>query len=192
MAVLIKGMEKPENCAACPFDDSCYCTIGKGLEDCPLIEVGEKELPNKAVYIFKTNAILKHQDMERAQKELKQQIEDGVVLCKPSIDFVAHKLMPSGVEIEAKLLPLRGRAYTMEELEALRAGENGLRAVVMVSDLTNPEKEDVSAILDWDFKKKELVAVWGYGSEPCRASNYMKTWAAYPYVETEVAQNEQH
>lgn len=149
-------------------------------------------MENREVYIFKTNVLLRHEDMERMRQELKRQIDDGVVLYPPRFDFIARELMPSGVEIEIKLLPLRARAYTMEELEALRAGDHGLRAAVMVSDLTNPEKEDVSAILDWDFRQKELVAVWGYGSEPYRASDYMKKWAAYPYVETEAARNGQH
>lgn len=185
MAVLIKGMEKPENCAACPFDNNCFCIIGKGWEDCPLMEAEKKE-----VYIFKTNVILRYEDMDRMRKELKRQIEDGLVLCTPRFDFIARELMPSGVEIEVKLLPYRARAYTMEELETLRAGDHGLRAAVMVSDLTNPESEDVSAILDWDFKQKELVAVWSYGAEPYRASDYMKKWVAYPYAEAEAARNE--
>lgn len=192
MAILIKGMKKPENCANCPFDDSCFCTIGSGWDNCPLIAVEEKEAPNKGVYIFKTNVLLRHEDMERMRQELKRQIEDGVALYQPRLDFIARELMPSGVEIEVKLLPLRARAYTMEELEALRAGDHGLRVAVMVSDLPNAGKEDVSAILDWDFKQNELVAVWGYGSEPYRASDYMKKWAAYPYTETEAARNEQY
>lgn len=119
MAVLIKGMRKPENCAECPFDNNCFCTIGNGWKDCPLEEI--------------------------------------------------------------ELHPERERAYTLGELEELRAGDNGLRAVVMISELTDADKQDVSAILDWDFKQNELVAVWGYNAEPYRARDYMKKWIAYPH-----------
>ncbi len=42
MAILIEGMNKPKNCADCPFDDNCFCTIGAGAENCPIIEAEEK------------------------------------------------------------------------------------------------------------------------------------------------------
>lgn len=43
MAIVIKGMKKPQSCPECAFDDSCYCTLGgDGMKNCPIIcEVGD-------------------------------------------------------------------------------------------------------------------------------------------------------
>ena len=143
-------------------------------------------MENKEVYIFKCNSMLKPEDMERIRKELQRQVDTGVVLHSPRVDFVARRQVPSGVEIEVELSPKRAAPYTMEQLEEMRAGAGGLCAVVMVSDLEHPENEDVSAILDWDFKQSELVAVWGYGVEPYRARDFMTKWAAFPHINQDV------
>nr|DAS62169.1 MAG TPA: hypothetical protein [Caudoviricetes sp.] len=143
-------------------------------------------MENKEVYIFKCNSMLKPEDAERIRKELQRQVDTGVVLHSPRVDFIARQQVKSGIEIEVELIPERAAPYTMEQLEEMRAGAGGLCAVVMVSDLEHPENEDVSAILDWDFKQSELVAVWGYGVEPYRARDYMTKWAAFPHIKQDV------
>lgn len=143
-------------------------------------------MENKEVYIFKCNSMLKPEDAERIRKELQRQVDTGVVLHSPRVDFIARQQVKSGIEIEVELIPERAAPYTMEQLEEMRAGAGGLCAVVMVSDPEHPENEDVSAILDWDFKQSELVAVWGYGVEPYRARDYMTKWAAFPHIKQDV------
>ena len=143
-------------------------------------------MENKEVYIFKCNSMLKPEDAERIRKELQRQVDAGVVLHSPRVDFITRQQIQSGVEIEVELIPERAAPYTMEQLEEMRAGAGGLCAVVMVSDLEHPENEDVSAILDWDFKQSELVAVWGYGVETYRARDYMTKWAAFPHIKQDV------
>lgn len=143
-------------------------------------------MENKEVYIFKCNSMLKPEDAERIRKELQRQVDTGVVLHSPRVDFIARQQVKSGIEIEVELIPERAAPYTMEQLEEMRAGAGGLCAVVMVSDLEHPENEDVSAILDWDFKQSELVAVWGYGVEPYRARDYMTKWVAFPHIKQDV------
>lgn len=143
-------------------------------------------MKNKEIYIFKCNLMLKPEDAEQIRKELQRQVDTGVVLHSPRVDFIARQQVKSGVEIEVELAPERAAPYTMEQLEEMRAGAGGLCAVVMVSDLEHPENEDVSAILDWDFKQSELVAVWGYGVEPYRARDYMAKWAAFPHIKQDV------
>ena len=143
-------------------------------------------MENKEVYIFKCNSMLKPEDAERIRKELQRQVDAGVVLHSPRVDFIARQQVQSGIKIEVELIPERAAPYTMEQLEEMRTGAGGLCAVVMVSDLEHPENEDVSAILDWDFKQSELVAVWGYGVEPYRARDYMTKWVAFPHIEQDV------
>lgn len=39
MSVLIKGMEMPESCESCRFEDFGGCMFRVKKEDCPLVEV---------------------------------------------------------------------------------------------------------------------------------------------------------
>lgn len=102
------------------------------------------------------------------------------------IDRMEKGLEAAAGEAAAETAPERAAPYTMEQLEEMRTGAGGLCGVIMVSDLEHPENEDVSAILDWDFKQSEFVAVWGYGVEPYRARDYMTKWAAFPHTKQDV------
>lgn len=140
----------------------------------------------EAVYIFRTNSFLKADDLEKLRENIKRQIEDGLVLTDPHVDYVGREIAIDGCRITVELIKERLEPYTLDELEKHRSGEKGLCAVVIVADLKNPEKQEVSAVLDWDFRQCELVAVWGYGVEPYRARDYMKTWVAYPHKSFEM------
>lgn len=134
-----------------------------------------------AVYIFKLHSILNPSDAEKIRDTLKKQIEDGLVLHDPRTEYVKREISIDGSNIAVELVPLQARPYSLEELENFRAGAAALRGVVMIKDLINTNSQDVSAILDWDFRENELVAVWGIHTEPYRARDYLKTWIAYPY-----------
>lgn len=59
----------------------------------------------EAVYIFRVNSLLRADDLEKLRENIKRQIEDGLVLTDPRVDYVGREITIDGCRVTVKLAP---------------------------------------------------------------------------------------
>lgn len=65
-------------------------------------------MKTKSIYIFKTNMLLRHDDLAALRNKIKEQLADGVLLLTPHAEYIGREIEIDGTKVTVKFIDEQG------------------------------------------------------------------------------------